>query len=973
MDPAEYERLSEHFARLSDLPDDQREAELAIIEASEPAMAARLREWLRRTPSGESGESGDSGDSGDDSDLFEAAVQRGIAGAAAQAARAQQEDDGHSSQGSDPHRLSKGAQVGPYSIERRIDEGGFGDVYLASRSDGFDLEVALKIIKPGMDSRSVVRRFQQERQALVQMDHPSIARIFDGGTTSPELGSRPYFAMEFVDGPTITGFAATQGLDIRARIELFREVCAAVQHAHNKNVAHRDLKPSNILVSTRGPQPVPKVIDFGIAKALGQQLTAETLQTQVGQVMGTPAYMSPEQAAGKAVDNRTDVYALGLLLYELLTDTQAIDEQELKGLGTFEQLKHVCESRIERPSTRIMNVSSDLPTSHDRQNRARQLRNELDWIVMRCLEKEPELRYPTPDAISEDLRRFLEGESVEARPHSRTYQLRKFAKRNWKLVGAGAAVAAALLLAAVGLLVLSIWLYQAREDARTKELSAVESAAEARQFAQREEAERMRAERAVLSEQRAREQAEQREIEAERAREEEEKARAQAELDRERAIAAEQEAEEARGRAERALDELQASNAQLRQANDDLQESLRINDQQQEQIRSQLQSLTEAANRAEADAKEKQRLANDADAARDAAVRAAELARQRASEADRLRRSAEHIVAVLIGTPAIDEQDLARVAQDLASEHAMAASIYERLAERAWSRGGFEAAQDYQRQALTSLTRVSASTSAELADATSRLATILNDAGKPEQALRAVDGRVGFARNGLGESGASTVLLELARVDALLDLRRFDDANEDLQRLSRIVQHAFDPFDPIALAVVRRQADAMLRQGSYTRFGQVEELYRRVLNPSEASDLANREAAIAANNLAYFLRESVTDPATLQDQLKNAESFHQRSIAAATGVGGWGEDHWRTAVINANYGATLERLGRWADAAEVLGQSYSHLRRTLGADHPQSIGTARRLEGLYRGWHRVRPGQGHERTANEWGIRAAGV
>jgi WD40 repeat protein/serine/threonine protein kinase len=349
----------------------------------------------------------------------------------------------------DPIRERVGALIGPYKLLEQIGEGGFGVVFMAEQQEPVRRKVALKILKPGMDTRQVVARFEAERQALAIMDHPHIARVFDGGQTS---SGRPYFVMELVKGAPITDFCDQNHLTPRQRLELFLSVCQAVQHAHQKGIIHRDLKPSNVLVTMHDTTPVVKVIDFGVAKALGQELTDKTLFTGFAQMIGTPLYMSPEQAgqSGLDVDTRTDVYALGVLLYELLTGTTPFDRDRLRTIGYDEIRRIICEEEPARPSTRISTLGpAAAAVSANRRSDPAKLgqlmRGELDWIVMKALEKDRNRRYESASAFAADVQRYLADEPVLACPPSAGYRLRKFVRRN------RAALATSVVLAAGGL------------------------------------------------------------------------------------------------------------------------------------------------------------------------------------------------------------------------------------------------------------------------------------------------------------------------------------------------------------------------------------------------------------------------------------------------------------------------------------------------------------------------------------------
>jgi serine/threonine protein kinase/Flp pilus assembly protein TadD len=347
-----------------------------------------------------------------------------------------------------------GTRVGPYKLLQQVGEGGMGVVYLAEQQEPVRRRVALKIIKPGMDSRQVIARFEAERQALALMDHQNIARVLDAGTTA---GGRPYFVMELVKGVPITKFCDEQHLTPRERLELFVPVCQAIQHAHQKGIIHRDLKPSNVLVALYDGRPVPKVIDFGVAKAIEQRLTERTLFTQLGQVVGTLEYMSPEQAELNQldIDTRSDIYSLGVLLYELLTGTTPLERQRLRSAAFTEMLRMIREEEPPKPSTRLSASGDKLPSiSAQRKTEpaklTRLVRGELDWIVMKALEKDRARRYETANGFARDIERYLADEPVSACPPSAAYRLGKLLRRHKGPVLAAALVFCALLAGMAG-------------------------------------------------------------------------------------------------------------------------------------------------------------------------------------------------------------------------------------------------------------------------------------------------------------------------------------------------------------------------------------------------------------------------------------------------------------------------------------------------------------------------------------------
>jgi serine/threonine protein kinase/Leucine-rich repeat (LRR) protein len=343
-----------------------------------------------------------------------------------------------------------GDRIGRYKLLEKIGEGGCGAVYMAEQEEPVRRRVALKIIKPGMDTRAVVARFEAERQALALMDHPNIARVLDGGATET---LRPYFVMELVRGVPITTFCDEARLPTAARLRLFIQVCQAIQHAHQKGIIHRDLKPSNILVTVNDGAPVPRVIDFGIAKATGQRLTDKTLFTQFHAFIGTPAYTSPEQAEMSSVDidTRSDIYSLGVLLYELLTDRTPFDGEQLLSAGLDEMRRIIRDQEPPRPSTRLGALGHAEATAVSGKRKSSvpeltgDLRGDLDWIVMKCLEKDRSRRYETANGLAADVQRHLQHEPIVARPPGQLYRFRKLVRRNRVIFVSVAAVAVALL------------------------------------------------------------------------------------------------------------------------------------------------------------------------------------------------------------------------------------------------------------------------------------------------------------------------------------------------------------------------------------------------------------------------------------------------------------------------------------------------------------------------------------------------
>ena len=370
--------------------------------------------------------------------------------------------------------LESGQRVDSFEVRKLIGEGGMGEVYLAEQTEPVRRNVALKLIKLGMDSKSVLARFEIERQALAMMNHPGIAKIYDAGTTDR---GQPYFAMEHIEGLSITRFCDTSRATTNERISLFLDVCDAIQHAHQKGVVHRDLKPPNILVTGKGASRLPKVIDFGLARAIEGPLSHGTAVTERGQLLGTPEYMSPEQLSGvpEDIDTRTDVYSLGVVLYELLAGTCPFPN--LRDKSSDEMRRRIREVDPVRPSIRVATSGNEVKTiARLRRTQARKLasclRGELDWITMKAIEKDRDRRYQTVAELIADLRRFQNGEPVAAGPPSTAYRVRKFVRRHRTVVAAAILVAASIVAA---LIATTLALFEARDSKDKAEHNAREA------------------------------------------------------------------------------------------------------------------------------------------------------------------------------------------------------------------------------------------------------------------------------------------------------------------------------------------------------------------------------------------------------------------------------------------------------------------------------------------------------------------
>jgi len=503
-----------------------------------------------------------------------------------------------------------GDVIGRYKLQEKIGEGGFGLVYIAEQTEPVRRQVALKIIKLGMDTRQVVARFEAERQALAVMDHPNIAKVLDGGATDT---GRPYFVMELVHGTKITEHCDRNKLSIPQRLDLFMMVCRAIEHAHQKGIIHRDIKPSNILITIQDGEPVPKVIDFGIAKATQGTLTDRTVFTQMDQFIGTPAYMSPEQAelnGGLDIDTRSDIYSLGVLLYELLTGETPLESKNLLSRGFDEMRRLIREWEPQKPSVRLHKQGSENQTTTatrhgtDAPKLIRMVQGDLDWVVMKCLEKDRKRRYDSAAQLTTDIHRFLTNEPVMARPPSTLYRVGKMVRRNRLAFAAGGFI---LLLLIVGLVGTS-WLVVKEKKERDNAEQASINSDNARRIAV---AEQQKAEAAQKEAEIARHQ-------ADAARAQVEGALQQARDDRTKALAEEKKAEAAEKEAE----------AALRQAREDRNKA-GIAEKQAQSSQSEAKSALELAKAAETRAQAE--TAKSEEAAKAAAAQAALRAQAEAS------------------------------------------------------------------------------------------------------------------------------------------------------------------------------------------------------------------------------------------------------------------------------------------------------------------------------------------------------
>lgn len=933
MDPAQYQIVREHFLRIRELPEADWQHEIDAIEREDAQIATQVRDLLGvdARPS-----------EGDREDLFERAIERGVRDAASGVADA-----------ADAGALSAGDTVGAYTVQRKIGEGGFGDVYLASQSGSVSRSVALKVVRHGTQSRHILKRFNQERQALALMNHPNIARFYDASTTSVDLGSRPYFAMEYVQGPTITEYAKRQGLGIARRLELFLKVCSGVQHAHAKGIMHRDLKPSNILVSTIEEPHEPKVIDFGIAKALDQRLTAETLRTEQGQLIGTLAYMSPEQAAGQEVDTRSDVYSLGVVLYELLTGTLPIDPKELAGMPPMAAQRRICESKLERPSTRISSVQTAAGNvARDRVADARALRSELDWIVMRCLEKDPGQRYTTPDALAQDIRRYLEGQPVWARPPSTAYQVKKFVRRNKVPV------------ASASILLLGIMAAGATVIVVLADKANIEAFHQSQRKVAELEVQSLHAQMLLLQTEKKSLQAETQRLQTEtiaaeiRLREANEMAKdaelraGEAEARANDAVqAAKTEAANAMAQAEAAREEAASARAQADAARSEAAEAIAEADAKVRDLKEESRKLAEEFGKLDEEYKVLVKDFGDIETAK-------RIADENVQRYKTLYEDTERSVGVLTDGNRIPTNALRLIVEELGSQGVLQGEIYEHLARRVFAEGKFEEAVRTQELATRAILRSRGSDDPRTVESQLRLVDLLQRNGQYERAAKELDEiRVILHRSFLPGNPDHPLFdqIDLIRVTQYTETGQHALAYELANALVEHLEARHGPSDLETLAAVRRRALVSRALGS---IGAEEADYRRVI--TQRRDPQTREQAedliVAQHNLAMIKQR--------RGDAQAAELNLERALMWARNT--WGIDDWRTAMIQANHANALAVLGNFPDAQRRFEAAYETLAGTIGPSDPVTRQVAEGIVQMYENWNAHLGSTRHNGQIRRW-------
>ncbi|MDY7109654.1 MAG: tetratricopeptide repeat protein [Planctomycetota bacterium] len=896
--------------------------------------------------------------------------------------------------------------IGKYRIIDVLGEGGMGVVYRAEQTEPMRRTVALKLIRLGMDSERVVARFDAERQALALMDHASVARVHDGGMTAD---GRPYFVMEYVSGIPITDYCDRERLSVAQRLALFLEVCRGVQHAHQKGIIHRDIKPSNVLVMTQDDQPVPRIIDFGVAKATAQRLTERTLFTEQGQLVGTPEYMSPEQAEmGRLnIDTRTDVYALGVLLYELLTGTLPFDSGTLRAAGFAEIHRIIRESEPPKPSTKLSTLRADrepagpksAATTTDgvieetgidgsssssavlliaRNRRTdlrllmRDVRGDLDWIVMKCLEKEVARRYASASELAADIERHLNHQPVEAGPPGAVYRVRKFVRRNRAGVTAATLVSTALLVGIAGTATGLVRAIHARD-------------AEAETRRQLEQVTEFQA--SMLST-----------IDP-------------AHMGR-RIIA------DLRNRIRQGLGDDQSSGESVETALDSFDRlmthvngtdvALTIVDENVLAPAGEVigqdfagQPLVEAALRETVG-----RTYGDLglyEQARPQLARALEIRQHHLGDDHPDTLTSVHRMGLLLSlTGAYDEaktyyrealKDRRRVLGEdapdtLISLHNLGAlctstgrfeeaEIYLREAlERRRrvlgdddpatlsslsyvgrvlkARGRLDEAEPYYREALEGHRQVLGDEDERTLSCLSDMGSLLRAMGRYEEALALFREAASGYRDVLGDNHRFTLIAIDNVGGALLSLERYGEAEQYLRQALHGRREALGNEHPDTLTTLNNLGHLL------NKMNRPEEalpyLREAMTTYRESQSPHHPDALIAAHNLAGVLRS--------MGELTEAEGLYSEAVDLARAS--LGEDHWLTAVFLASYGNCLVEMNRYAEAEASFLDAYAVLEASLGPDHKRTRNVAKSIAAMHDAWHEADPQGGHDARADEW-------
>jgi eukaryotic-like serine/threonine-protein kinase len=856
---------------------------------------------------------------------------------------------------------SPGQMIGRYKLLQLIGEGGFGSVWMAEQKEPVKRRVALKIIKLGMDTKQVVARFEAERQALAMMDHPNIARVLDAGAT--ETG-RPFFVMELVRGVPILEYCDTEKLDTAKRLELFVDVCNAIQHAHQKGIIHRDIKPSNILVTLHDGKPVPKVIDFGIAKATSSELTDKTLFTQHRQMIGTPAYMSPEQAemSGLDIDTRSDIYSLGVLLYELLTGTTPFSNDELMSKGFAEMMRIIRDVEPHKPSTRLSTMGETITRTaqlrHAEPGKLRSiLKGDLDWIVMKCLEKDRQRRYDTANGLGMDIQRHLAGEAVLAAPPSRVYRLRKGIRRNKAAFTAAAVVGVALMLGVVGTTWGMVNALQQREIARGAQRAESQQRQDAERAREAEAAQRLRAQE---SERRAIEAAALAQREAERA-----EAEAQLALEA-------QAREQARAEELEQVAEFQAG--QLSEIDPSLM-GVRMRASIMEKRRAALAGRGRDAQEIEAAVQELDQSLQGVNFTNIALEtleenifdRALKVIDENFNEQPLIRAYLLQTVANTLRSlgllhRAADPQARAHEIRRriLGDEHQITlVSIYG-MGVLLSEQGRSAEAEPYHREALEKGRRIFGEEHSNTLTSIQSVGLLLQAQGKLDEAELYLREALEKRRRVLGEEHPDTLKSIGALGVLLVHQGRYAEAEPYLRQALELRRRVLGEEHPSTIAAIGNMANLLWSQGRraeaepYLREGL--EKSRRVRGDEHPTTLTG------VSNMGVLLRD--------EGKLAEAEAYDREALKTRRRT--LGDEHPDTLSSIHNMGVLLRHLGRYTEAEVYLSEALETRRRVLGDEHPDTLSTVNSMGVLLSSQGKLAEAEPYQRQALEIHRRTRG-
>jgi serine/threonine protein kinase/tetratricopeptide (TPR) repeat protein len=830
-------------------------------------------------------------------------------------------------------------QIGPYKVLQMLGEGGFGTVYLAEQEQPVRRRVALKIIKLGMDTRQVIARFEQERQALAMMDHPNIAKVFDAGAT--EAG-RPYFVMELVKGIPITQYCDEHRIGLRQRLELFIPICQAVQHAHQKGIIHRDIKPTNVLVTMHDDKPVPKVIDFGIAKATQSRLTEKTVFTELRQMIGTPEYMSPEQAemTGLDIDTRSDIYSLGVLLYELLTGATPFDPRELRSRAYAEIQRIIREVEPPRPSTRLSTIEA-LPSVAAQRGVEPQklhalLRGELDWIVMKCLEKDRARRYDTASSLASDVARYLADEPVTAVAPSQVYRLRKFVRRNRGPVVASLVIVLLLIGGITGTTIGLIGEAKQRAEAQRQAREAENSAAIAQAVSQFQadmlssaDPDRLLGDKVTVLQAIT---GAVKELDAGTLKDE---------------PLVEAAVRETIGSTLRALGRYDDAESHLRKSLE-LRRTLlppahRLVGIGLNYLAFVLQDKGELT--------EAERLLREA----------LEITRKTVSPDDRELATALNNVASLLQDQGRHDEAEPLVREALTIDRRALAPHDSRVATELGNlghilkvRGKLEESEPVLREALEIERKSRPAGHPQIAQGLNDLALVLQARGKLDEAERMFREALELRRAAL-PVGHPFIAQSMTNLAGLLQGQGNLLAAEQLHREAlEMCRKAYSPDHPSVAAALNNLAMSLRAQG---KLAEAEPMFREVLRINLlALGPIHQNTALAQHNLAGLLFE--------QRKFEEAEQLYREALSLSERK--FGKEHWQVANARLGLGRTLLGLRRYAEAEPLLLEAERVLAVAQGAPPGRHERCVQELVALYESLEKLHPGQGHADKARQW-------